>query len=120
MNVMIVDDSSMIRHAIGVWLTKTGSTIVAEAKNGLEAIDLFRRHKPDLVTLDITMPEMDGLETLGHLMQINPDACVIVISALTAREVAVEALKKGARTFLQKPFNSADLMEAIQEVTGNA
>lgn len=118
MRLLIVDDSNMIRQAISTWLTSQNHEVVGQARNGKEAVELFGQHRPDLVTLDITMPEMDGLEALDKIKAIDPDAKVIIISALASKEVAIEALKRGAATFVQKPITQDDLVEAIQEATG--
>jgi CheY-like chemotaxis protein len=118
MKVLIVDDSTMIRLALAKWLSVSGSEIVAEARNGREALELYRRHTPDLVTLDITMPEMDGLATLDEIMKINPQAKVIIVSALTSQETTLSALKRGARTYVRKPFTAEELAEAVREAAG--
>lgn len=118
MKVLIVDDSTMIRHALSKWLSDSGATIVAEARNGREAVELYRQHSPDLVTLDITMPEMDGLATLDEIMKINREARVIIISALTSQETTLSAIKRGARTYVRKPFTAEELTEAVREAAG--
>ena len=119
MRLLIVDDSNMIRQAIQAWSSAHQHEVVAQAKNGAEAVALFETHRPDIVTLDITMPEMDGLEALDRIRAIDPNAKVIIISALASKEVAIEALKKGAATFVQKPITERDLIEAIEEASAD-
>ena len=119
MRLLIVDDSNMIRQAIDTWSSAHGHQVVGHARNGREALEMFESQRPDIVTLDITMPEMDGLEALDRMIAIQPDARIIVISALASKEVAIEAIKKGAATFVQKPITEAELIEAIEEVQGH-
>lgn len=116
MKLLIVDDSSIIRKALGVFLSTAGVEIVGEATNGVEAIDQFRTLKPDLVTLDITMPEMSGLDALREILKINPAARVIIVSALSAKETAVKALGLGAKAYVMKPFKKDELQETMQAV----
>lgn len=116
MRLLIVDDSNMIRQAIESWLVSQNHEVVGQARNGVEALELFKQHKPDIVTLDITMPEMDGLEALEKMKALDSGARIIIISALASKEVAIEALKKGAATFVQKPITKQDLVDAIAEV----
>lgn len=118
MKLMIVDDSSIMRRAIGKYLTPLNLDLVATASNGQEAIDQFKVTLPDLVTLDITMPQMDGLTCLGQLLALKPSVKVIVISALTDPATGLKALKMGAKSFLPKPFTEAQLAEEIRRVAG--
>lgn len=116
MKLMIVDDSSIMRRAIGKYLTPLNLELVATASNGQEALDKFQAHQPDLVTLDITMPQMDGLTCLAQLMAKKPTLKVIVISALSDPGTGLKALKLGAKSFLPKPFTEAQLVEEIRRV----
>lgn len=120
MKLMIVDDSSIMRRAIGKYLAPLQLELAATASNGQEAIDQFRAVLPDLVTLDITMPQMDGLTCLAQLLAIKPDARVIVISALSDPATGLKALKLGAKSFLPKPFTEAQLVDEIRRVAGSA
>ena len=79
---------------------------------------MFKEHNPDVVTLDITMPEMDGLTVLGHMLEINPAARILVVTAITEKSVAIDALKKGAKGFLNKPFTEDKIKTAIKEMLG--
>jgi len=118
MKIMIVDDSSIMRRAIGKYLSPLNLDLVATASNGQEAIDQFKATSPELVTLDITMPQMDGLTCLSQLLVLNPAAKVIVISALSDPATGLKALKLGAKSFLPKPFTEAQLVEEIRRVAG--
>lgn len=118
MKLMIVDDSSIMRRAIGKYLAPLNLDLVATASNGQEAIDQFKVTLPDLVTLDITMPQMDGLTCLSQLLALKPGVKVIVISALTDPATGLKALKLGAKSFLPKPFTEAQLAEEIRRVAG--
>jgi len=120
MKLLIVDDSALIRSRIGriVRDHKMDSIeLLGAARNGKEAIMLFIEHEPDLVTMDITMPEMDGVECTEKMIEINPDCNILVISALSDKATALKALKKGARGFLYKPFSDEDLISAFLELT---
>lgn len=115
MKILIVDDSSIMRRTISRYIDRGLFSEVFTAGNGREAVHVFRRQLPDFVTLDITMPEVDGLTCLEEILQINEDARVLVISALADRAIAIEALKRGAQAFLCKPFTAEELKEAIDE-----
>jgi two-component system, chemotaxis family, chemotaxis protein CheY len=116
MKLMIVDDSSIMRKAIEKYLSGTDIEIVGTAGDGLQAIELFKKTLPDVVTLDITMPEMDGLQCLDELLKIKADTRIMVVSALKDESTALEALKKGARSFLGKPFTPESIREAFEQV----
>jgi two-component system chemotaxis response regulator CheY len=120
MRILVVDDSTIIRKALGVFLGRGDTEIVGEAINGKEAIEQFRSLKPDLVTLDITMPEMNGLQALKEIMAIDPGARVIIVSALSAKENAVKALGLGAKAYIMKPFKKDELEETISAVMAEA
>jgi two-component system chemotaxis response regulator CheY len=120
MRVLVVDDSEIIREAISTWIKRADIEIIGKAVNGKEAIAMFRDRKPDLVTLDITMPEMDGLTALSEMLKINPEAKVIIVSALAAKETALKAIKMGAASYLVKPFTKAELQEVLEEVMEDA
>ncbi len=118
MKTLIVDDSIIMRTALEKFASELGLTIVGKAANGKQGVDLFKEHLPDLVTLDITMPEMNGLQVLEEILKIKPEAKVLVITAITEKSVAIDALKKGAKGFLNKPFNEDSVKNAIREVLG--
>ncbi|GAB4442963.1 MAG: response regulator [Turneriella sp.] len=118
MKTLIVDDSVIMRTALEKYAGKLGLTIVGKAANGKQGVEMFREHMPDLVTLDITMPEMNGLQVLEEILKLKPDTRVLVITAITEKSVAIDALKKGAKGFLNKPFNEESVKSAIREVMG--
>lgn len=114
MKLLIVDDSNIMRRAIEKYVKPFDLDIVGTAADGEAALALFRQHLPDLVTLDITMPRMDGLVCLDEIMRIKPSTRVLVISALKDPATGLQALRKGARGFLPKPFTEAELQEEIR------
>jgi two-component system chemotaxis response regulator CheY len=116
MKLMVVDDSNIIRRQIKRSLALHDVDIVADAANGVDALDCFRSQQPELVTMDLTMPELDGLHCIEQIMAINPQTRILVISAMADKATAIEALKKGAQGFLCKPFSEMELNEALQEL----
>jgi len=114
--LMIVDDSNVVRRSIERAVNIDGLEIVGVASNGVEAVELFKSSSPDLVTMDITMPEMDGVSCVKELYGINPAVHILVISALTDKATAIEALANGAQGFLSKPFNQEELNNAFLEL----
>ena len=118
MKIMIVDDSSIMRRAITKYLAPLGYEVVGTASNGQDALQLYQENPADLVTLDITMPQMDGLACLQALKDLNPRVRVLVISALSDSQTGLKALKLGAQSFLPKPFTEAQLVNEIQRVAG--
>ncbi|XDD51654.1 response regulator [Leptospira sp. WS92.C1] len=118
MKIMIVDDSTIVRMVIERYLKLTQLEIVAQASNGVQAIELFKVHKPDIVTLDITMPEMDGLAALGEMLKIKSDAKIIMISALTSKTTVVKAVNAGAVSYLIKPLLAHKLTDTLKKILG--
>jgi two-component system chemotaxis response regulator CheY len=116
LKMMIVDDSNIIRNKIARSLAQHQIDIVATASNGEEAVKHFRENDPDIVTMDLTMPRMDGLECIRELKKRKPDTRILVVSALADKSTAIQALKEGALGFLCKPFSEEDLCEAIDEM----
>lgn len=116
MKMMVVDDSNIIRRQIMRSVALHEVDIVADAANGLEAVQHFRSQQPQLVTMDLTMPQLDGLQCIEQIMAIEPQTRILVISALADKATAIEALKKGAQGFLCKPFNEEELNEALKEL----
>ena len=115
--LMIVDDSNVIRNKIRRSVHNERFKLVATACTGAEAITHFKATKPDVVTMDLTMPKMDGIECIENLMQLNPNVIILVVSALSDKATGIEALEKGARGFLLKPFTDDDLNNALLELT---
>lgn len=116
MKLLIVDDSNIIRKKIERSCNIPDLEVVGSASNGVDAIELFKQHQPELVTMDITMPTMDGIECIEELNKINKKSLILVISALNDKATAIQALKRGAHGFLCKPFNDETLNEALQEL----
>jgi two-component system, chemotaxis family, chemotaxis protein CheY len=114
--MMVVDDSMVIRMKITESHGMSDVEIVGEASNGRQAIEVFRREKPDLVTMDITMPELDGIECIEAIVAINPQVRILVISALSDKGMAIEAIKRGASGFINKPINDRKLHDALIEL----
>ncbi|MBN1408567.1 MAG: response regulator [Calditrichaceae bacterium] len=114
--VMIVDDSKMIIKLIQGFLETYNIEIVGSASDGKEAVNVFKKTDPDIVTLDITMPEMDGLTVLEEILKIKPTVKVVVISALTDNATALKALKIGAKDFIPKPFKEEQLKTALDRL----
>ncbi|NRA41615.1 MAG: response regulator [Pseudomonadales bacterium] len=116
-NLMIVDDSNIIRRKITRAQTNSTFNVVATAENGEQAVAMFKQHQPDVVTMDLTMPEMDGLDCIDQIMAINPNANILVVSALSDKATGLSAITKGARGFLCKPFNDDELIDALAKVS---
>lgn len=117
--LMIVDDSTIMRNRIARLCSDArlgGWTVVAQAGDGAQAVVLARQHRPDVVTMDLTMPVMDGAQCLAELRQTLPDARVLVVSALSDRATALHALTRGAHGFLLKPFSDQQLLQSLQEL----
>jgi two-component system chemotaxis response regulator CheY len=118
--LLIVDDSNMIRSRISRVVQNGGLAqvaLVGLARNGAEALRIARATLPDVVTMDLTMPEMDGVECIGQMLRILPRTNILVVSALSDKSTAIAALKLGARGFLAKPFSDDELKMALLDVT---
>ncbi|WP_394261105.1 response regulator [Moraxella boevrei] len=111
--LMIVDDSNIIRNRIDRSFANSDIEIVATASNGLEAVQKFTEYKPDLITMDLTMPQMDGLECIQKIVAQGTGVSILVVSALSDKATALQALQYGARGFICKPFSEDDLVSAI-------
>ncbi len=120
LKLMIVDDSNIIRRKIERSNKIKQLQVVGKARNGVEAVQLFKQTDPDVVTMDITMPEMDGIECVKEIVAINPNVLILVVSALSDKATAIEALKEGANGFLCKPFSDKQLNDALEELLNGA
>ena len=118
--MMIVDDSNVIRRRIERCQRIDGLEVVGKASNGVEALSLFVELDPDVVTMDITMPRMDGIECVERMVNLKPGVLILVVSALADKATAVEAMEKGANGFLNKPFSDRQLNDALLELLGRA
>ena len=114
--VMIVDDSRIFRKMLRAAFVETGNEVIGEAGNGEEILELLQSCTPDLITLDITMPVMDGIESLTLIKKANPESKVIMITAAGQKEKMVEALKRGADEFITKPFDENEVLNALKHV----
>lgn len=112
--IMIVDDAAFVRLTLKNILEKDGHVVVGEAENGLEALDKYMECKPDLVTLDITMPEANGIDALKAIKKYDPDAKCVMCSAMGQQAMVVEAMQNGARDFIVKPFQPNRVLESIR------
>lgn len=117
-NILIVDDASFMRMMIKDILSKDGFTIVGEAENGLKGVEKYKELQPDLVIMDITMPEMDGIQAVKEIKKINPDAKVVMCSAMGQQAMVIEAIQAGAKDFIVKPFQNDRVVEAVKKVIG--
>lgn len=113
---LIVDDSEFARKNLGRIIETLGGQIAGEAEDGIAAIVQYNRIQPDLVLMDITMPQMDGIEAVGKIMQQNPEACIVMVSSVGYQENVVAALQRGARHFVRKPVRPEVLYEVIKHV----
>jgi len=117
-NILIVDDAAFMRMMIKDILVKNGYTVVGEAENGIKAIEKFKELVPDLVIMDITMPEMDGIQAVRQIKGINSDAKIIIVSAMGQQAMVIESIQAGARDFIVKPFQAERVIEAVKKVVG--
>ena len=116
--LLLVDDLAFMRDAIKHIVESDSMKVTAEAKNGLEAVKLYEEFKPDIVLMDITMPVMDGLESLKNIRKIDPGAKVIMCSAMGQQKYIIKAIQLGARDFIVKPFKSERILSAIKKAVG--
>jgi len=118
-NILLVDDSKTSRKILKTILEDAGHTIVAEASNGEEGVDLFIEKKPDVVTLDITMPVMDGIEALKQMKLMDKNAKIIMVSAASQKSKMLEAIKYGATDFIAKPFEPEQIVKTVLKYIGD-
>ena len=113
---MIVDDSNIIRNRIQRAYDSGKFMLVATATSGVQAIEKFNVHRPDVITMDLTMPQMDGLECIERIIAIDPDVRILVVSALSDKATGIQALSLGASGFLCKPFSAEEMAESLCEL----
>lgn len=113
--VLIVDDALFMRMKLKDILERNGFEVVAEAQNGMEAVEKFKSERPDIVTMDITMPEMSGIEAVKAIKKIDPDAKIIMCSAMGQQAMVMEAIQAGAQDFIVKPFQSDRVLDALNK-----
>ena len=116
--ILICDDAAFMRMMIKDILTKNGYNVVGEAENGAKAVEKYQELKPDLVLMDITMPEMDGIQALKAIKAADPSATVIMCSAMGQQAMVIESIQSGAKDFIVKPFQQDRVLEAVRKVVG--
>lgn len=114
--VLIVDDAAFMRAAIRTILERNGFEVVGEAENGAIGVRKYQELRPDIVTMDITMPEMTGLEALKHIRSFDPDAKVVMITAMGQEHLVKEAILSGAKSFIVKPFKEDHVIQTLKEL----
>jgi len=116
LNILVVDDSLIMRRNITKMIESLGHRVIGEAKDGLESITLYSKLKPDLVTMDITMPEMDGITAVKELKKIDKNAKIIMVTSHGQEEMVIHAIRNGASGYLLKPINVIKLRDSIRKV----
>lgn len=116
--ILIVDDAAFMRMMIKDILTKNGYDVIGEANDGQQAVEKYKELSPDLVTMDITMPEMDGITALKEIRKYDPNAKVIMCSAMGQQAMVIDAIQAGAKDFIVKPFQADRVLEAIKKTLG--
>jgi two-component system chemotaxis response regulator CheY len=117
-SVLVCDDAIFMRTMIADILAQAGFEVVGEAETGREAVNKYRQLKPDLVTMDIVMPDMGGIEAVREICKDDPDARILMCSAMGQQALVVEAIQAGAKDFVVKPFQPSRVLEAVQRVLG--
>lgn len=116
--ILIVDDAAFMRMMIKDILTKNGYEVVGEANDGTVAVEKYGELKPDLVIMDITMPEMDGIEAVRRIKKMDPNANIVMCSAMGQQAMVIDAIQAGAKDFVVKPFQPDRVLEAVKKVLG--
>ena len=117
-NILICDDAAFMRMMIKDILTKNGYNVVGEAENGAKAVEKYNELKPDLVLMDITMPEMDGIQALKKIKETDSSAMIIMCSAMGQQAMVIESIQSGAKDFIVKPFQADRVLEAVKKAVG--
>lgn len=115
-NILIVDDSIVMRNNLEYLLTKEGHKVVGKASNGKEGVSLYKELKPDLVTMDISMPGLNGVEAVSQIINIDPEAKIVMISALNQKQMLFDAIKKGAKHYIIKPLETKEAIDIVNKV----
>jgi two-component system chemotaxis response regulator CheY len=116
--VLVCDDAIFMRTMITDILTQAGYEVIGEAESGAQAVEKFRQLRPDLVTMDIVMPDMGGIEAVREICKENPEAKILMCSAMGQQALVVEAIQAGAKDFVVKPFQPSRVLEAVQRLLG--
>ncbi len=117
LRIMVVDDALFMRNMLKDIFVRAGYDVVAEAENGEAALELYQETKPDLVTMDIVMPKKGGIEALQEIMASDPDACVVMVSALGQDSLVLESVESGAKDFIVKPFKEDNVLAIVRRIT---
>ena len=117
-NMLVCDDAAFMRMMIKDILTKNGYNVAGEAENGIKAVEKYKEVSPDLVLMDITMPEMDGIQALKEIRKVDAGAKVIMCSAMGQQAMVIESIQAGAKDFIVKPFQADRVIEAVKKVVG--
>ena len=115
--VLVVDDAAFMRMRAGKLLSQSGYEVI-EAENGLDALNKYTEYEPDLVLMDITMPVMDGLTAVREIRQVNPEAKIIMVSAMGQQAMVIEAIKLGAKDFIVKPYEPDNVLASVKKLIG--
>jgi len=113
--IMVVDDAEFTRKMLTLEVEQAGYKVVAEAENGLEAVDLYKIHQPDIVTMDIVMPGMGGIEAVKKIIEINPNAKIVMLSSMGVGASVQDAVAAGAKNFILKPYSTSRLIEVLDK-----
>lgn len=117
-SILIVDDAAFMRMMIKDILSKNGYIVIGEAENGVRAVEQYKELNPDLVIMDITMPEMDGIQAVKQIKSLSSNAKIIMCSAMGQQAMVIESIQAGARDFIVKPFQAERVIEAVKKVIG--
>jgi len=119
LKVLVVDDSIMMRNNVKTYVQNAGHTVIGEAESGLLSLDICRETKPDLITMDITMPDMDGLEAIEKIREFNKEVTILVVTSHGQEEVIMRSLKVGAQGYILKPITQENFDEALNSIYKN-
>lgn len=115
-SILVIDDTAFMRTTLRRMLEENGFFVAGEAENGEQAVEKYKELKPDLVTMDITMPVKNGIDATKEIMEYDPEARIVVVSAMGQKSVVIDALNAGAKDFIVKPFRPDRVIEALQKV----
>lgn len=116
--ILVVDDAAFMRMMVKDILSKNGFEVAGEAENGMDAVEKFKELDPDLIIMDITMPEMDGIQAVKEIMKVNNQAKIIMCSAMGQQAMVIEAIQAGAKDFVVKPFQAERIVDSVNKVLG--